>query len=99
TRWPRDWSSDVCSSDLPWQEKMRGLASSRHAPHLGRFAGHHSTASTVFPPPNLTVPLASITDANNETPSCSLQAHTGNATTTTRSEERRVGREYRTRRT
>src|SRR5690625_5846605 len=18
TRWPRDWSSDVCSSDLPW---------------------------------------------------------------------------------
>src|SRR5439155_13463052 len=20
-RWPRDWSSDVCSSDLPWGEK------------------------------------------------------------------------------
>src|SRR5215510_15906442 len=19
TRWPRDWSSDVCSSDLPWR--------------------------------------------------------------------------------
>src|SRR5271166_4784930 len=23
TRWPRDWSSDVCSSDLPLRRKMR----------------------------------------------------------------------------
>src|SRR5207253_6439687 len=22
TRWPRDWSSDVCSSDLPWQSPV-----------------------------------------------------------------------------
>src|SRR5690625_5726558 len=21
TRWPRDWSSDVCSSDLVWQQR------------------------------------------------------------------------------
>src|SRR5439155_3686940 len=24
TRWPRDWSSDVCSSDLPWVAKLQG---------------------------------------------------------------------------
>src|SRR5690625_7076260 len=23
TRWPRDWSSDVCSSDLPWSRALR----------------------------------------------------------------------------
>src|SRR5207253_8031739 len=30
TRWPRDWSSDVCSSDLPW----RGGESSEVAPRV-----------------------------------------------------------------
>src|SRR5438876_9338948 len=24
TRWTGDWSSDVCSSDLPWPEQQRG---------------------------------------------------------------------------
>src|SRR5690625_7620925 len=23
TRWPRDWSSDVCSSDLVWQTRVQ----------------------------------------------------------------------------
>src|SRR5690625_2128220 len=25
TRWPRDWSSDVCSSDLGWCRNVKGL--------------------------------------------------------------------------
>src|SRR5439155_2542036 len=30
TRWPRDWSSDVCSSDLPQSREARqGIASDR----------------------------------------------------------------------
>src|SRR5207253_6823581 len=35
TRWPRDWSSDVCSSDLESREVIitRGI----HARHLGGF--------------------------------------------------------------
>src|SRR5690625_7394053 len=26
TRWPRDWSSDVCSSDLPYNRTVKELA-------------------------------------------------------------------------
>src|SRR5271166_3718032 len=29
TRWPRDWSSDVCSSDLP-EEKYRAVINGGH---------------------------------------------------------------------
>src|SRR6266508_3587913 len=36
TRWPRDWSSDVCSSDLPRRGKMRGGAYVPIAPLFSR---------------------------------------------------------------
>src|SRR5207253_4206920 len=35
TRWPRDWSSDVCSSDLPG----KAAAASRRSRAVLRFAG------------------------------------------------------------
>src|SRR5690625_6679362 len=33
TRWPRDWSSDVCSSDLTWEQIGRAVGISRQSAH------------------------------------------------------------------
>src|SRR5439155_4946660 len=35
TRWPRDWSSDVCSSDLP-QQRISGATVMSKAPSVSR---------------------------------------------------------------
>src|SRR5690625_820623 len=39
TRWPRDWSSDVCSSDLPVRQGHRGDPAQRHGLGGGRGGG------------------------------------------------------------
>src|SRR5690606_39434103 len=77
TRFSRDWSSDVCSSDLP------------HAgppPRQGH--PHHQGAPTVGPLPRRAAPTAG-------PPPSPGRPHGGTA----RSEERRVGKERRGRRT
>src|SRR5439155_2997107 len=38
TRWPRDWSSDVCSSDLSKARFLRVLEVRLHPGHEGQFA-------------------------------------------------------------
>src|SRR5207253_6433143 len=94
TRWPRDWSSDVCSSDLPWPYPNKG----REIRY--QFAGgpggmamptHSSpvTAVTVF----LTAVLRSATDAAPADPHSELPT----IWDADRSEERRVGKEGRVR--
>src|SRR5215510_5572965 len=56
TRWPRDWSSDVCSSDLPGLEEAAGdgpvgplLRDQQPAREVDRHAG--AAAVVVFMPP------------------------------------------------
>src|SRR5439155_13103634 len=68
TRWPRDWSSDVCSSDLTAMPATRYFQFTRVAPKTTR---------------------------NNRRSSAKLAVL--DATLTNRSEERRVGKECRSR--
>src|SRR5439155_14332391 len=85
TRWPRDWSSDVCSSDLiarhPAQPgEMLGVATTaKHFPGLGRVTGNTDLTGGVVDP--LTAP--------GDPYLGSFQA----AIDAGRSEERRVGKE------
>src|SRR5207253_7661560 len=81
TRWPRDWSSDVCSSDLIAGGGM--LATS-----VGGVAV--STKEASMPPPAM--PSAAGTDCaliSRQLLACSAVA------AKVRSEERRVGKEWR----
>src|SRR5690625_7223713 len=79
TRWPRDWSSDVCSSDLNSAQHgpITGCGSHRSYPHQGGLS-----ASCRGRLPNLHQPA--------HFPFRGLPC-------TKRSEERRVGKECRTR--
>src|SRR5207253_8571898 len=36
TRWPRDWSSDVCSSDLPRRRRQAGAAAEKRCVAVSR---------------------------------------------------------------
>src|SRR5690625_7208081 len=68
TRWPRDWSSDVCSSDLsPMMSRTCSRTASRVTPRASRALAPTPSASWIRP-------------------------------SRMRSEERRVGKEYRARR-
>src|SRR5439155_11689655 len=74
TRWPRDWSSDVCSSDLLHYIRQIIADAAKSAVLTGR----HSQWESTLPVPDgrgLPSPEQSFTD--------------------TRSEERRVGKEFR----
>src|SRR5207253_8550147 len=80
TRWPRDWSSDVCSSDLRLVGTRSGLIS------------RSSFIGTGSDPPALR-------HFSTELPQCE-QVHVKASQarwSQTRSEERRVGKESRTR--
>src|SRR5439155_8109829 len=79
TRWPRDWSSDVCSSDL-----------------VG-VVGNTAEAGLDGPDePSLFLPFAQ--DANSFIPYLvRTSGNPANATSAIRSEERRVGKECRSR--
>src|SRR5207253_5495699 len=97
TRWPRDWSSDVCSSDLMNENnkiELRGRVYQRqkrsldHAP-LHRDNGGRADGSAAF----LRRGSAAGTSATPSTPR--LRTH---SLWRLRSEERRVGKECRCRR-
>src|SRR5690625_453613 len=57
TRWPRDWSSDVCSSDLTEPGSgarrvslFRFASHGLHSPSHARRARNPGTATTIVPP-------------------------------------------------
>src|SRR5439155_13576191 len=83
TRWPRDWSSDVCSSDLieRWRPGAQGAYDFRS--HMSPVVVR--TLSTGPPPFNFPSPV--IVLGSPSSPSVMIL----------RSEERRVGKEYRSR--
>src|SRR5690625_8022826 len=78
TRWPRDWSSDVCSSDLKavLECMLDGLSMKAIGQHMGLSRSH----------------IYNIKESIIE--QIEHFGHNGH-----RSEERRVGKEYRTRNT
>src|SRR5207253_5587611 len=93
TRWPRDWSSDVCSSDLSiffhHFAFLRNAASQlAHKPcHGGRFFGFRPDPEKLGKPVDIHVPWHDIR----------LIVLPHNFRLLVRSEERRVGKECRSR--
>src|SRR5437870_8251835 len=82
TRWPRDWSSDVCSSDLQWVEKYFGRL--KRGPQVPKI-------SATTPP--ITAERRAVVTDQVELP----RVYMGWITSPIRSEERRVGKECRSR--
>src|SRR5436309_12724228 len=91
TRFSRDWSSDVCSSDLPWEVTD---PEKRKVPESFLLKGGQGFPIAYVPAP--VGPTTAQMSANNYfcLTNCAQQ---GNKTPLTRSEERRVGKECRTR--
>src|SRR5439155_11559727 len=85
TRWPRDWSSDVCSSDLI--SVLLGPCKIAFNPYF--LPGHQQNVFHVF-----CSYAVSVLPCRSVNPSC--QSETSNERQT-RSEERRVGKECRSR--
>src|SRR5439155_5588157 len=96
TRWPRDWSSDVCSSDLPGEPAGRYYLPSTPVPRLaiaqirptkGEYAANVQRIGGV---------LAQLAKLE---PAVDLVVFPETATSGyfVRSEERRVGKEWRSR--
>src|SRR5215510_16073613 len=59
TRWPRDWSSDVCSSDL-WDDELRRappLELKNVSLQITNSGGHHRFGLRAVPPVKLAGPL------------------------------------------
>src|SRR5437870_7848166 len=82
TRWPRDWSSDVCSSDLPRSAGPEGAAARR-----GRAPGPAPGRSAPRPSPTLLAQPAG--DVGREVADGHVRARPRDRG---RSEERRVGK-------
>src|SRR5439155_2533593 len=91
TRWPRDWSSDVCSSDLC---DINGSSSSPIITADGRWLIFQSAASDLVP--NDTNNAADIFIRDLWAGPTSLVS-VGQTNASARSEERRVGKECRIR--
>src|SRR5207249_5817113 len=90
TRSKRDWSSDVCSSDLVWmesfdcaQDKLRGIQNAGWDPHFA------------VPILKLRIPHSAF---HNPHSAFCCPYSSAEITVRDRSEERRVGKECRTRR-
>src|SRR5439155_17679590 len=86
TRWPRDWSSDVCSSDL---ERHTILDAARKARIEIPTLCWYPTLSLVG---NCRICLVSVEGQPKLIPACATKVADG-----MRSEERRVGKECRSR--
>src|SRR5207253_6422787 len=89
TRWPRDWSSDVCSSDLVRRERVRALA-------RGEASGAVAGCATAVPAAGGAARFRSDWRAHlrNDAAHCEGRARAVRLGLD-RSEERRVGKEWR----
>src|SRR5439155_15110218 len=94
TRWPRDWSSDVCSSDLLWLARMDGAtpANSEIAIAKGRSAAVSRRTTK-----NWEDRIAAGRTALLNMPVLPVQGGVPIMVSGERSEERRVGKEGRAR--
>src|SRR5690348_17880552 len=92
TRWTGDWSSDVCSSDLPmWPRRVPGSGGE------GSLATIQPTAhATSAPPAGAPTTYAAISSGSLSSRASSA-THARRQTGSSRSEERRVGQEGSTR--
>src|SRR5699024_11270174 len=86
TRSKRDWSSDVCSSDLKWRKKNRNANASKK-PHrtLQRLLRHHKPVRTKIPTSSMRTAMLPEQQAQHR--------YIVATTASDRSEERRVGKE------
>src|SRR5437660_3158784 len=87
TRWPRDWSSDVCSSDLSFVGRLGTLL----APLFFLHCANVARATPNLQPKSVTLSSYSVQPGQSLTVYWTM-ANVGSAT---RSEERRVGKECR----
>src|SRR5699024_11750486 len=91
TRSKRDWSSDVCSSDLPINPGSTPRPTTNPSPHhrgsSDPTACPTATGSTGYVDPPSTTPVPS-------RPCPHHSGHQGHPSPATRSEERRVGKEW-----
>src|SRR5207253_7674863 len=90
TRWPRDWSSDVCSSDLNQGGKPYFVHSTRTQPYAAALCDLLGTDQRSM------VDLGQDGETNGAAIYAKIKQKTPRSGT--RSEERRVGKECRTRR-
>src|SRR5207253_5823421 len=94
TRWPRDWSSDVCSSDLRQTESLNEIRIVPPAPrgtHVQRAATRTSGAAWTTTARN----AGALVRRTVRTARGGLLSKTGRSEQECdRSEERRVGREW-----
>src|SRR5439155_12940900 len=96
TRWPRDWSSDVCSSDLPGEPKHKS------SPATDMHAGESETSVSMIARPDLVHLDRATQESGADQARLKLPdgVYTGiwwYARFPNRSEERRVGKEGRSR--
>src|SRR5207253_4610133 len=95
TRWPRDWSSDVCSSDLvgfsaniTWRFTVDTMA-----PSLSVTSPDYALTRNATTTVSGTTEVGATVTVNGAT--TGVNATTGAFSRTIRSEERRVGKEWR----
>src|SRR5690606_39292756 len=95
TRFSRDWSSDVCSSDLGAQNDLALLFAQRNggAPGLGAADG----GGAAFPTPGPGPELARVRIDRGQGEHVRVAPIVGQGQTQLSSEERRVGKEWGTR--
>src|SRR5439155_10656790 len=88
TRWPRDWSSDVCSSDLVTAEEYRAVVTGLVA-SFGTYTVNEAEKTVITHVEGSVLP--DLVGVDQKRKIISLTA------SELRSEERRVGKEYMTR--
>src|SRR5207253_7851813 len=87
TRWPRDWSSDVCSSDLiTFLINHGGKSGKKWYQHNGLVRRAHADINVLVP---LLSRFPAVVDFK-----CDVVAFEGQLRDLDRSEERRVGKEW-----
>src|SRR5439155_5467563 len=95
TRWPRDWSSDVCSSDLVFLPMMNLVGQNAHPLRL---IGVSTSTINYLRSLGQTVGLAIVGTVVTRTINTELHLPATTRQLPARSEERRVGKEGRSRR-
>src|SRR5207253_8496651 len=91
TRWPRDWSSDVCSSDLVLFRDVIERSARRHEEESAAARPELNVVMPESAPPPLGYPLLVALHGNNSTMADTV-AQWSSPASAGRSEERRVGK-------